>query len=160
MPNCEARITSAMTSRMVDLKCMFRPEETNSETLAEFLTDMGIDLPELAEGETYDDHEDTLRENAREEAHNYGLAFDYVLTETDDKPPYWRYQISWGGPSEELRFYHRGYSGLIQFWYLDWFDGAGRTLHGDERATAQALFDWFDDCGTVDLVRSETEAAA
>ena len=68
-----------------------------------------------------------------------GLCFDYVdpNTFTDQKEGYWRWQLSWGGPGDEFRIYinpdksvHR-----IEYWYLDWFDGAHVTLdeklHGD-----------------------------
>ena len=68
-----------------------------------------------------------------------GLCFDYVdpNTFTDQKEGYWRWQLSWGGPGDEFRIYinpdksvHR-----IEYWSLDWFDGAHVTLdeklHGD-----------------------------
>jgi hypothetical protein len=68
-----------------------------------------------------------------------GLCFDYVdpNTFTDQKEGYWRWQLSWGGPGDEFRIYvnpdksvHR-----IEYWYLDWFDGAkvelDEKLHGD-----------------------------
>ena len=68
-----------------------------------------------------------------------GLCFDYVDpdTFTNQKEGYWRWQLSWGGPGDEFRIYvnpdksvHR-----IEYWYLDWFDGAHVTLdeklHGD-----------------------------
>ena len=54
---------------------------------------------------------------------DYGLCFDYVAPDTFDgqKEGYFRYQISWGGPSDEFRFYanpdfscHR-----IEYWFLD-----------------------------------------
>jgi len=75
------------------------------------------------------------------EDENYieGLSFDYVdpNTFTDQREGYWRWQLSWGGPGDEFRIYinpdksvHR-----IEYWYLDWFDGAHVTLdeklHGD-----------------------------
>ena len=60
---------------------------------------------------------------------NYeALSFDYVEPHTfgDQPEGYWRWQFSWGGPSDELRAYvnrddriHR-----LEYWYLDWFDGA------------------------------------
>ena len=68
-----------------------------------------------------------------------GLCFDYVDPKTfpDQLEGYWRWQLSWGGPSDEFRIYinpdksvHR-----IEYWYLDWFDGAkvelDEKLHGD-----------------------------
>ena len=57
-----------------------------------------------------------------------GLGFDYVgpHTFTDQLEGYWRWQFSWGGPSDELRAFvnldksiHR-----LEYWFLDWGDGA------------------------------------
>jgi len=61
------------------------------------------------------------------------LSFDYVEPHTfqDQLEGYWRWQFSWGGPSDELRAYvnrddkiHR-----LEYWFLDWFDGAKLELH-------------------------------
>ena len=86
---------------------------------------------DLVQGE----FEDRLKEIHTVEA----LGFDYVEpgTFTDQLEGYWRWQLSWGGPGDEFRIYvnpdksvHR-----IEYWYLDWFDGAHVTLdeklHGD-----------------------------
>lgn len=57
-----------------------------------------------------------------------GLSFDYVEphTFTDQLEGYWRWQFSWGGPSDELRAFvnenkeiHR-----LEYWFMDWMDGA------------------------------------
>lgn len=55
---------------------------------------------------------------------DYGLCFDYVELGTfnDQEEDYFRFQISWGGPSEEIRFYENG---TIEYVYLDWFSGVG-----------------------------------
>ena len=56
------------------------------------------------------------------------LAFDYVEPNTfNDQPDgYYRLQLSWGGPSDEVRWYsrkpHTYYK--ITYKYMDWFDGA------------------------------------
>lgn len=84
---------------------------------------------------------------------DYGLCFDYVAPGTfnDQDEAYYRYQISWGGPSDEFRFFvnpdlscHR-----IEYWFLDWFDGAHRVLAGDDRCLLRDVFDWFGACGRV-----------
>jgi len=77
---------------------------------------------------------------------DYALSWDYVEPDTFDNQPrgYFRYQISWGGPSEEIRYYvdaweHDGYLGdmtRVEFWLLDWFDGASIELVGDDLAVA------------------------
>ena len=57
------------------------------------------------------------------EIREYPLCFDYVEAKTfhDQPEGYHRYQISWGGPQDEIRFYDEG---GIYFAYLDWYDGA------------------------------------
>lgn len=78
----------------------------------------------------------------------YGLCFDYVESGTFEgqRAPYFRYQISWGGPSEEFRFY---LNGDIEFWFMDWFDGACRdvTIHPE----AQWLKEQFQDMGMMEV---------
>lgn len=83
----------------------------------------------------------------------YGLAFDYVAPGSfnEQKQGYFRYQISYGGPSEEFRFFtdenFRPYQ--IEFWYLDWFDGAKTILRGKKLGLMQEIFEDFKECGTV-----------
>jgi hypothetical protein len=61
------------------------------------------------------------------------LGFDWVEpnTFTDQREGYWRWQFSWGGPSDELRGYinwvpqsRPGALHRLEYWYLDWGDGA------------------------------------
>ncbi len=75
----------------------------------------------------------------------YGLSFDYVEPETFKRQPfgYWRYQLSWGGPSDEFRLYG---GGAIEYWFLDWFDGAHRKLKGEDLDFMRELFGWFLEC--------------
>ena len=56
--------------------------------------------------------------------YEYGLSLDYVKPKTfpNQNNGYTRYQLSCGGPSEEFRWYND--SSRVEFWYLDWFDGA------------------------------------
>lgn len=76
---------------------------------------------------------------------HYALGFDYVAPGTfdDQKEGYFRYQLSWGGPSDEFRFFvnpdlscHR-----VEYWFLDWFDGAHRVCEQD--AVLLQLWDWL-----------------
>ncbi len=69
-----------------------------------------------------------------------GLCFDYVDpdTFTNQKEGYWRWQLSWGGPGDEFRIYinpdksvHR-----IEYWYMDWYDGAKVTLDPEKHSDA------------------------
>ena len=77
---------------------------------------------DLVAGEWKDRQKDLQKEDFE------GLCFDYVEanTFTDQKEGYWRWQFSWGGPSDELRaFVNRDDSiHRLEYWYMDWFDGA------------------------------------
>ena len=84
----------------------------------------------------------------------YGLSFDYVTpgTYTDQDQGYFRYQISYGGPSEEFRFYvNPDFSCyFVEFWYLDWFDGASIELNGIEKELLIEIYDLFQEIGSVE----------
>ena len=73
--------------------------------------------------------------------HEYEDLFDYVnqtalswdYVEADGKQSgYYRLQFSWGGPSDECRIY----SNLIEYWYMDWFDGAMIEVPEDSHTAA------------------------
>ena len=69
-----------------------------------------------------------------------GLGFDYVEphTFTDQLEGYWRWQFSWGGPSDELRGYVNEHKELhrLEYWFMDWMDGAKLELQpGDSWPT-------------------------
>lgn len=88
---------------------------------------------------------------------DYGLCADYVAPETfrDQREGYFRYQLSWGGPSEEFRFYvSPSRSGFvphrIEFRFHDWGTGAGADLEGSDFA----LLAWY-----FGLLWPEPEAA-
>jgi len=85
----------------------------------------------------------------------YGLGFDYVPPDTfaDQIEGYWRYQISWGGPSDEFRFYAGGCGDVkphrISYVFLDWFDGHERALAGNDLDVAHRLWDFFREAGAT-----------
>ena len=65
----------------------------------------------------------------------YGLSWDYIEPNTfnNQEKGYFRFQLSWGGPSDEFRiFLDVNNNGLnswididkIEYWYLDWYDGS------------------------------------
>jgi hypothetical protein len=87
----------------------------------------------------------------------YGLCFSFVAPGTfrDQKEPYFRYQLSWGGPSDEFRFYAsregRGWTPYrIEYWFMDWFDGAKRVIRGENLKLMEDVFSWFDGAGLTD----------
>ena len=88
----------------------------------------------------------------------YGLCFDYVGPDTfdDQKEGYFRYQLSWGGPGDEFRIYAQKVKDYqfsvyrIEYWFLDWFDGASRTLYDTDYALLEEIFGcFFVDSGTA-----------
>ena len=104
---------------------------------------------------------DEADEQLREEVCNYGLSFDYVAPDTfgDQPEGYWRYQFSTGGPADELRLYGDHQAGRphkMEYWFLDWFDGAFRHLSGDAADTGRAI---WDDFGGMGMLESTYEAA-
>ena len=71
--------------------------------------------------------------------YEYGLEFSPVPYNEDEGGAikYYRYLLSHGGPSTEIRFYpHR-----TEFVFLDWFSGVGFDVSSDE--VFQQLREWF-----------------
>ena len=89
----------------------------------------------------------------------YGLCFDYVPRDTfsDQKRGFFRWQLSWGGPQDEFRFYTDEnldpYE--IEYWYLDWFDGAGVKLGGRDHELLAEIFGDFKEMGAVEAERKK-----
>jgi hypothetical protein len=82
----------------------------------------------------------------------YGLCIDYVEAGTfrDQRAPYWRYQLSWGGPAEEFRVY---LNGDVEFWLLDWFDGAHVPVTGEDAAIIREIVGMAAPAGHGEVVR-------
>lgn len=104
-------------------------------------------------------------EDDLDELYDYGLSFDYVAPETfdDQLEGYWRWQISWGGPSDEFRFYAssphcKAYR--ISYCFMDWFDGHDEALTGADRELLAELWEWFQECGTAEHVYGQALEAA
>jgi len=74
--------------------------------------------------ETHDEEDGNFNE--------YGLSWDYIPAGTFEKQRrgYFRWQLSWGGPSDEFRFFVDEQLKVcrIEYWFMDWFDGARRVL--------------------------------
>ena len=127
--SCESRINRHLEGRLEDLATLWALYCEDSEA--------------------YDDDLGNMFE--------YGLSFDYVAPETFDGQGegYFRYQLSWGGPSDEFRIF-ADKSGRwswsvykVTYNFMDWFDGAERRLYGEDRALLEEIFDSF-------FVQSET----
>jgi len=91
----------------------------------------------------------------------YGLSFDYCYPDKKDAG-YFRYQLSWGGPSDEFRIYANqvkyGWKVYrIEYWFMDWFDGASKTLHGEDLKFMANLIESF--FGETETMKFEFEKA-
>lgn len=84
----------------------------------------------------------------------YGLSFDYVGpgTFSDQRRGYFRYQISYGGPSEEFRFYTDEKLNLtgVYFWFLNWFTGHGIRVTGKNLELWQEIWEDWRETGTLE----------
>ena len=128
---CKNRVHEHLTSRINDLRRLWAAECKGVESVEDL-------------GNIYE----------------YGLSFDYVAPETfgkDQRRGYFRYQISWGGPSDEFRFYtdERLQPERIEYWFLDWFDGAKVILHGGREKLMLEIWEWFKEGGTVEAKMKE-----
>ena len=113
------------------------------------------------EDEFYDIANDDLREKLYTAKAEYGLSFDFIgeLEEDEDGEIQWkddecyyRFQISYGGPTEEVRFHH---DGTIEFVYLNWFCGCGIDVTQDE--VFQAVKWDFEEIGMIDFQKEYTK---
>jgi hypothetical protein len=77
--------------------------------------------------------------------YEFGLSFNYTQPE-GRKRGYFRYQLSWGGPSDEFRFYASG-SGYkwrvdrVEYVFMNWWDGSKRTLSGKRLDLLEDIFE-------------------
>lgn len=97
---CKERVNSHFRDRLADLKKMYNAEENTTEETG-CLFDYGLDYCYVAPG-----------------------------TFNGQRRGYIRYQLSWGGPSDEFRFYLDENLNIdkIEYWFMDWFDGAKKTI--------------------------------
>jgi hypothetical protein len=130
--NCKTRLPNELNGRIADLKKLWQ---------------------------MYCDDSDANDENLGN-IHEYGLSFDYVAAGTfeDQKEGYFRYQLSWGGPSDEFRiFVNPDFSShRIEYWFMDWFDGAHVVLSGQNLKLLEEIYgSLFVDSGAAELRYTE-----
>jgi hypothetical protein len=108
--SCKERVADAFNSRMSDLRKLCR-------------AGCGVEVKNLGRLE------------------EYGLCVDRVAADTfGTHPGYWRYQISWGGPAEEFRYYDQA-GGRVEFWFLDWGDGASVKVKGRDAQLIKGIIE-------------------
>lgn len=132
-PSCEDRVEANLRGRIEDIRILWAGllgldcPECDGEGVLE----SGAECP-ICEGEGVapEYHPDLGR------FEEYGLGFWYVPLGTyeDQSEGWFVWQLSTGGPGDEFRFFV-GFDGepyRIEYWFLDWFDGAKRILGGDD----------------------------
>ena len=71
-------------------------------------------------------------------ANETALSFEKVHKNSKENidRSYYRLQLSWGGPSTEFRAYLNADHDIdyIEYWYLDWFDGACINIPKDSKS--------------------------
>jgi hypothetical protein len=73
----------------------------------------------------------------------YGLSFELVKPENGGSP-FYRWLLSWGGPSDELRFYRN----RTDYHFMDWFDGAHESCGNNP--TICEIRELFEDLGLIE----------
>jgi hypothetical protein len=130
---CKAMVRSACTSRMADVRACWTLYQKDPEAYTK-------------DGDRWID---------------YGLAFDYVAPGTfkDQRRGYFRYQISYGGPSEEFRFNADENLNMTScvFWYLDWYDGAFVPVTGRNREVWREIWEDFKECETLQYAMKKAQ---
>ncbi len=90
----------------------------------------------------------------------YGLSWDYVASNTFDNQEkgFYRWQLSWGGPADEFRIYTDENKNIlsVDYWYLDWFDGASVTVLDKEILN---VIEWQLECDLTPIEHEEREVA-
>jgi len=107
--SCKERVEQYFKNRIRDIKILFKAKENQTEELGNL--------------------------------NEYGLCIDLVEAGTfkGQREDYYRYQLSWGGPSEEFRIYKNG---EVEFWLLDWFDGACVEVIGEDANIIKEIVSW------------------
>tara|TARA_X000001382_G_scaffold62368_1_gene43023 strand:- start:721 stop:1029 length:309 start_codon:yes stop_codon:yes gene_type:complete len=68
------------------------------------------------------DRKESISALTDREIKDYPISFDYVDPDTfGNHEGYSRYQMSWGGPQDEIRFYN---DNKVTYAFLDWYDSA------------------------------------
>jgi len=137
---CAERIMSEYESRIAEIEGYF-----------DFLSN-GIPL----DNEEPEYYEEWLNE--------HGLCFDYVVCNKETgEGGYYRWQLSWGGPSDEFRFYI-GWDvkvKRIEYRFMDWFDGASVILEGKDKDTLLNVWEefrgWMNETDIMDEILEHEE---
>ena len=104
------------------------------ERIADALERRVEDLREILEALESDDRE--RQEEAHTRAHEYGLGIDVKRVV--------RWQLSWGGPSDEIEFHIDQDNRVerIEYVFKDWWDGARTEVTGEARRVLERFYEY------------------
>ena len=161
--SCAERVRAEFESRMEDLRLLWAGYYGDDCPKCDGTGDAGGEVNGPPEACKFCDGTGKLSEDIPDlgNLYEYGLGFDYVAPDTfhDQPEGYFRYQLSWGGPSDEFRIYAQHLDSWkfsvykIEYWFLDWFDGAHVTLASHDYMFLKELFNsFFVDSGSAEHV--------
>lgn len=130
-PTCEERINDAMRSRLQDLETLWKQYCLGDERDRKIADEIGI-------------------------FEEYGLNWDVIpyRNKHNEIRYYVQFQISTGGPGEEIRWYlgwlkaGNNYALMVigtTFVYLDWFDMAEQRIPGEYIWLTDDIFNWYSE---------------
>lgn len=126
--NCEERIADHLEGRLKQ----YLPDLDDVETCQTILTEFGAEVP-TDETELKEKASDTFQENVCNDV----LSIDKVTT--------YKVLLSWGGPSDQFEFDYDSNGDLVagRYRFLDWFDGAVRSLELSEAEELAQVFNIY-----------------
>ena len=128
---CKARIKEHLKSRIEDFESFLK--------IADLADELDIDIEDINNKtkDDFDEKEDREKFEKLQKIYDelgvpneYGLALTKESQNFIDETITWRYELSWGGPSDEFEIEKSG-NEIIQIIYRfkDWFDGAKLILN-------------------------------
>lgn len=169
-PTCKERVQPALESTLETLRLLWKghiqAECESCDGIGEYNRGgKDFECPDCNGTGHYGDEDRYIEDLGN--LYEYGLSFDYVAPNTfnDQKEPYWRYQLSWGGSSDEFRIYGNTLNEYsvtiyrIEYWFMDWFDGASITLSGEDyKFIEELILSFFGESGRMyHVLREATE---
>tara|TARA_R100001530_G_scaffold61076_1_gene44097 strand:+ start:558 stop:980 length:423 start_codon:yes stop_codon:yes gene_type:complete len=133
------------------------------KTCKERIRDEYVDRIETIESifDRIDDYVDEAYDELDHMALNPTYPLDYIppYTFTDQERGYIRWHLSWGGPSDEFRFFMDEQGGItdIEYHFMDWFDGAVININmlGDDAELLDRVFNYLTGGCPLHLIKEE-----
>jgi hypothetical protein len=160
--SCKEQLGQHYKGRVADIRALWewrtgQHEDATEAECKDFMDMFDTTIKETVSRPDVGDEEwrEFAREFADERFNEYGLSWDYVAPGTFEgqRRGYFRWQLSWGGPSDEFRFFVDENFGVcrVEYWFIDWFDGARRVIR--RGADFDLLSEIWEDIRDMDMPR-------